>query len=277
MLKRDWSDTENDVLVADYFSMLTCELSGKPYQKAEHNREMQKLLGRSKASIEFKHCNISAAVMAFGLPILKGYQPRFNFQMSLAEAVDRWLNSHPEWIQNQHSTRRSSTSATDTSLSIHHVPTLKSSSGNQEQMQLETIAKHFDIAGRDERNRALGRAGEEYVLHFEQNQLRLVGRDDLAKRICWVSQEGGDGAGYDIESFTPEGNKRFIEVKTTNGWEQTPFYISSNEIRVATTRSENWYLYRLYDFASAPKAFVLRPPLEDHIKLTAASFQASFS
>lgn len=274
MPKRDWSDTENDVLVADYFSMLTSDISGQPYNKAEHNREMQKLLGRTKAAIEFKHCNISAAVMAFGLPILKGYQPRFNFQMSLAEAVDRWLSSHPEWIQNQYPIMPS-ISATDAALTIQHAPTFNSSPHSHEQM-LETVAKHFDIAGRDERNRTLGRAGEEYVLRFEQNQLRLVGRDDLAKRICWVSQERGDGAGYDIESFTPEGNRRLIEVKTTNGWEQTPFYISINELKVATSQSENWCLFRLYDFARKPKAFELRPPLDTYVKLTATSFQASF-
>jgi hypothetical protein len=34
---------------------------------------------------------------------------------------------------------------------------------------------------------------------------------------CSVSQEGGDGAGYDIASFAPDRRSRLVEVKTTNG------------------------------------------------------------
>jgi hypothetical protein len=33
---------------------------------------------------------------------------------------------------------------------------------------------------------------------------------------------------------------------------------------------------RLWNFARAPKAFALRPPLEAHVSLTATGFQASF-
>jgi hypothetical protein len=67
------------------------------------------------------------------------------------------------------------------------------------------IARKFDVAGRDERNRALGRAGEERVLAHERAALRTAGRDDLARKVRWVSEEDGDGAGYDIASFAPDG------------------------------------------------------------------------
>ena len=56
--------------------------------------------------------------------------------------------------------------------------------------------------------------------------LRSSGRDDLARKVRWVSEEDGDGAGYDIASFAPDGRARLIEVKTTNGWERTPFHIT---------------------------------------------------
>jgi hypothetical protein len=39
---------------------------------------------------------------------------------------------------------------------------------------------------------------------------------------------------------------------------------------------DDWYLFRLYDFARAPQAFELRPPLDAHVTLTATNFQASF-
>ena len=96
------------------------------------------------------------------------------------------------------------------------------------------------------------------------------------RRVRWVSKEDGDGAGYDIASFSPEGRERLIEVKTTNGWERTPFHISRNELEVAAERRDDWCLFRLYDFARAPQTFELRPPLDAHVILTATNFQAIF-
>ncbi|WP_435017962.1 hypothetical protein TA3x_005585 [Tundrisphaera sp. TA3] len=62
-----------DLIVADYFHMLKAELAGDPYSKAEHNRALQPLLdGRSKSSVEFKHRNISAVLVATGLPYIEG-------------------------------------------------------------------------------------------------------------------------------------------------------------------------------------------------------------
>ena len=81
---------------------------------------------------------------------------------------------------------------------------------------MQHIAKKYDVAGRDEKNRALGLAGEECVLAHEKSILRGAGRDDLAQQVRWISKEVGDGAGYDVASFTPDERKRLIEVKTTN-------------------------------------------------------------
>ncbi len=138
------------------------------------------------------------------------------------------------------------------------------------------VARKFDVAGRDERNRALGRAGEERVVAHERSALKIAGRDDLARKVRWVSEEDGDGAGYDIASFTPDGQERLIEVKTTNGWERTPFYISRNELAVAEELRSDWCLFRLWNFSREPKAFELYPPLHAHVLLTATAFQASF-
>jgi len=49
-----WSNTEVELIVADYFSMLTNELSGKKYSKAEHRKNIIPLLNnRSAGSVEF--------------------------------------------------------------------------------------------------------------------------------------------------------------------------------------------------------------------------------
>ncbi|EAV44272.1 hypothetical protein SIAM614_03900 [Roseibium aggregatum IAM 12614] len=272
----DWSDTENDAVVASYFAMLSDELAGQSYVKAVHNRLLQEQIGRTRGSIEFKYCNVSAAAKGFGLPIIKGYQPRFNFQMALAEAISRWLAKHPEWETALHNPLHSELSEA-TTLFVGVAPTLRNTPPPEETEKLQAVARRFDIAGRDERNRKLGRAGEEIVFHRERAQLKELGLDDLARRVRWTSQEDGDGAGYDILSFLPDGRERLIEVKTTNGWERTPFHISRNELEVANARRDDWYLFRLYEFARGPKAFEIRPPLEAHVALTATSFQASFA
>ncbi|WP_244287994.1 DUF3883 domain-containing protein [Labrenzia sp. 011] len=266
---------ENDAVVAAYFAMLGDELSGRSYVKAEHNRLLQQQTGRSRGSIEFKLCNVSAAALGLGLPIVRGYRPRFNFQMALAEAVSRWLARHADWEAALNGAR-SSGLADPQALFIGVAPTLRNAPPPEETEKLIAVARRFDVAGRDERNRALGHAGEELVYHHERGQLLRHGRDDLARRVRWVSKEDGDGAGFDIASFTPEGRDRLIEVKTTNGWERTPFHISRNELDVAEARRDDWYLFRLYEFAREPKAFELRPPLEAHVALTATSFLAGF-
>ncbi|PVB59564.1 hypothetical protein DCO57_21635 [Labrenzia sp. 011] len=275
MSSGDWSDMENDAVVAAYFAMLGDELSGRSYVKAEHNRLLQQQTGRSRGSIEFKLCNVSAAALGLGLPIVRGYRPRFNFQMALAEAVSRWLARHADWEAALNGAR-SSGLADPQALFIGVAPTLRNAPPPEETEKLIAVARRFDVAGRDERNRALGHAGEELVYHHERGQLLRHGRDDLARRVRWVSKEDGDGAGFDIASFTPEGRDRLIEVKTTNGWERTPFHISRNELDVAEARRDDWYLFRLYEFAREPKAFELRPPLEAHVALTATSFLAGF-
>nr|WP_244274599.1 DUF3883 domain-containing protein [Labrenzia sp. OB1] len=60
------------------------------------------------------------------------------------------------------------------------------------------------------------------------------------------------------------------------GGKPEPFHISRNELEEAEAHRDDWYLFRLYELARAPKAFELRPPLEAHVALTATSFQASF-
>ena len=67
MLNAPWTDEENDLIVADYFSMLADDIVGRPYKKAEHRRALLPLLNeRSEGSVEFKHQNISAVLKALG-------------------------------------------------------------------------------------------------------------------------------------------------------------------------------------------------------------------
>jgi hypothetical protein len=102
-------------------------------------------------------------------------------------------------------------------------------------------------------------------------------RPDLARKVRWVSQEDGDGAGYDILSFDLRGKERFLEVKTTVGTQTAPFYLTRNELSFSKECPEEFRICRLYDFSRKPKMFELAPPLEALVRLEPLSFVASFS
>jgi len=272
-----WTDDENDLIVADYFAMLADDIAGRPYSKAEHRRALLPLLNeRSEGSVEFKYQNISAVLKGLGEAWIVGYKPAVNYQNSLEDAVARWLARNPAWLGRMLGERPATGMREAAQLWIGPPPTLSNQPPPQELEQMQRVAHKFDVAGRDERNRALGRAGEERVLAHEQATLKAAGCDDLARKVRWVSEEDGDGAGYDIASFVQDGRPRLIEVKTTNGWERTPFHITRNELAIAEERPSEWCLFRLWNFTCEPKAFELYPPLDAHVSLIATTFQASF-
>ena len=277
MAHNHWTDEENDLIVADYFAMLAADLAKLPYNKAAHNRELCDRIHRRRGSIEYKHQNISAVLKGLSESWIPGYRPAFNFQTSLVNAVVRWLARNPEYFPVANARNQTSGIEETAVLLVGPPPTLSNEPPPDELEQMLEMARRFDVAGRDERNRALGRAGEERVLFHERATLMGVGRRDLAERVRWVSEEEGDGAGYDIASFSPEGRNRLIEVKTTNGWERTPFHITRNELAVADRWPAAWHLLRLWNFVREPKAFELRPPLHAHVTLIATSFEARFN
>ena len=261
--------------------MLAQELAGQPFNKAERNRALQGVIARSRSSIEFKHQNISAVMLGLGQPWIEGYKPAANFQNALVDGVLRWLDARPDWLRPNWLRPKSAGVALDRvaevapALWIGPPPSLRNEPPPVDPAFIAAIGRKYDVAERDARNRALGKAGEERVLQHEQASLRVAGREDLADKVRWTAVQDGDGFGYDIASFEPDGRARLIEVKTTNGWERTPFHISRNELAVAEERRDDWHLIRLWNFAREPRAFALRPPLEAHTDLTATSFLAA--
>ena len=256
--------------------MLATDAANQPYNKARHNRALQSRIDRNRSSIEFKHQNISAVLKGLGEDWIYGYKPAYNYQTSLVDAVVAWLALNPAWLGRVGRAAAATGLAERVPLWIGPPPTYSNQPPPDELEQMLDISRKFNVADRDARNRALGLAGEAYILEHERATLTNAGHSDLACKVQWVSQEDGDGAGYDIESFASDGRPRLIEVKTTNGWERTPFHISRNELAVAEDRRNDWCLLRLWNFAREPKAFELRPPLSNHVALTATNFQASF-
>ena len=269
----DWSEAEQDLIVATYFEIRQIEMAGGSVNKAEKNRELQTLTGRKRGSIEYKHMNVSEALKRIGLPYIDGYKPYSNIQDSLVDAVDRFLSNKPELLFADPPAALVGV-AEPAALYLEPPPSL-SDDGPPLRDRMKALVRKFDPAERDYRNRKLGRAGEEMIFEFEQRRLHDAGQKELSGKVRWVARDEGDGHGYDIESYNTSGAKRLIEVKTTTGDQTTPFFISRNEERVSQERDE-FRLYRLYDFAKSPRLFKLRPPLRESVMLGTEVWRATF-
>jgi hypothetical protein len=270
----DWSDGELDLIVADYFAMLRAEQDGDPYAKAAHRRALMEQIGRTKRSVEFKHMNISAVLRELGIPWIDGYKPKTHYQKgAILAAIDRYLSDRPQALE----FRLPHTSGLSANVDpfIEAPPTLSEAQSPRLEA-LERLVRKFDPVERDFRNRRLGKAGEEFVFEFERRRLTSQDRSDLARKVRWVSQEDGDGAGFDILSFDHSGAERLIEVKTTCGGNTTPFYLTRNEQHLSMERPGAFRLYRLYGFSRAPRLFELVPPLSASVRLDPLVFTASF-
>ncbi len=269
-----WSDHEIDLVVADYFDMLQMELSKQPFVKARRYAALHQIIGRSKKSIEFKHQNISAVLHKLCIPWIRGLKPMANYQKALVAGVER----HIEAMNAQGFMHEIKVQEMEEAGDLFFgSPPVLAASQEETPEYMERLIRKFDPAVRDAQNKALGDQGEERVFHFERVRLQRAGCEGLARRVRWVSQEDGDGAGYDILSFYPDGHERLLEVKTTNGHRKTPFYISENERAVSVERPDDYRIVRLHDFATDVGAFELRPPLEDVVNLQAVSYRAQFS
>src|SRR6185312_6263477 len=255
---------------AIYPSRLNDEMAGVPYNKAGHNRFLRDEIDRSKNSIEFKHRNISAVLVQLGLPRIVGYFPAENYQRAIITAIDRYLSKSPVAL---HPEATLGGVAERASLFVGTPPPLLPIAPRRP--EIERLVRKFNPVERDFRNRKLGREGEELVFHFERQRLQQHDRPDLASKVKWISEELGDGAGYDILSFDAKGKERLLEVKTTVGADVTPFYITRNELSVAAERPDAFRLCRVFDFSAHPRMFELTPPLENFVHLAPLSYEAS--
>jgi hypothetical protein len=253
--------------------MLRAELSRQPYVKSHHSAVLMEQIGRTHRSVEFKHQNISAVLEEMGLPWIVGYKPKRNYQASIFEAIDRYLSSNEDVVY--HQPPPAVLAIADDASTFVSAPKLELQSDRP--WQLERLIRKFDPVERDLRNRSLGRAGEEFVLEIEKKKLEKFQRPDLLKKVRWISAEEGDGAGYDILSFEPDGRERLIEVKTTNGAARTLFFLSENERQRAAASAESWRLYRVHSFIQKPRIFLITPPLNEMLHLRPDTWRASFT
>lgn len=279
-MRDSWSISEVQAIVEDYFEMLKAELQDESYNKTDHARKLSpQLKNRSRGSIEFKHQNISAALIDLGFPYISGYKPRKNYQKLLRDEISNYLESEPEI---------SKLVQGDVNQQIIEIPTIEdilSILTRPPQTRKDFVNKVSDVRSisnyssknylaQEARNISLGRRGEEFALNFEKARLIKSGAENFADRIEYVVETIGDTAGFDIRSYESDGSDRLIEVKTTKYGQETPFYISSNEVRFSVRNERYYHLYRLFEFRESPKLFILDGDVNQRCKLEAASYIA---
>jgi hypothetical protein len=280
-MPENWSREEVEATVSDYFEMLSLELHQQPFNKADHNRKLQRILfHRTKGSIERKHQNISAVMIDLGWPYVDGYKPLKNYQALLRDvieerlAIDSRLDFAASEIVNE---------------TIHAVPQIPDILAIQVPVPKQeqygpalydspartSRAVRRDYLALEARNRSLGSAGEKFILEYEHERLWRAGKRELASRIEHTAETKGDGLGYDIVSFETDGRERLIEVKTTRFGIGTPFYATKNEVNYSQMREKEYHLYRLFSFVKQPKLFILDGSIRETCLLDPAVFSAA--
>ena len=184
-------------------------------------RSCRCLNGRSEGSIEFKHQNISAVLNG----ARRGLNPRLQACVQFPNVAGRRANgtvagNKPRVARPFAQDSRPTTGLQEPApiwigpppLPDAVEPAASAGAGGR----CCTSARKFD-GGRPGRAQPapLGRAGEERVLAHEwAYRSGRRGVMTWRERFVGCPRRTGDGAGYDIASFAPDGQARLIEVKT---------------------------------------------------------------
>lgn len=138
--------------------------------------------------------------------------------------------------------------------------------------------QYGDRSKSDAANRALGKAGELLVVDYEKQLLVDAGRQDLADKVVHVAVVEGDGAGYDVRSYQPDGSEKYVEVKTTQGPKETDFFLSANELRFSESQPEGFYLYRVFNYrpdTNSGQFYVVNGSLSELFELSPTQYRLS--
>jgi hypothetical protein len=274
----DWTKEEVQLIVEDYFKMLQFELQQQQYNKTAHRKILLPLLNqRSNGSVEFKHQNISAVLANLGLPFIKGYKPRGNYQQILEQQVAHFLKDQRTSLE-QTFERFSDTAIVPSNQQIdfeYFVDDEPESSQVRESEPTYSPIK-INYLEKEQNNRNLGEEGEKLVIAYERWRLINAGKENLADKIEWISKHKGDGTGYDILSKNNNGTDRYVEVKTTKLTKETPIYVTRNEISFAITYAKDFYLYRVFNFGPKAQMFIKEGNYEGFCKLEPMTFKGIF-
>jgi hypothetical protein len=276
--RRDWSATEVAATVASYLAMLRLEYAGQVYSKTGFRRLLlDRLDGRTEASVEMKHRNISAVMIELGFLPIRGYKPLANYQAALVEEVLAQVSGDP-MIDSAASAAVELGAEPPPVFELAEVivaPPKPTNRVADPSIQSRIVPHRRDYVEREARNRRLGLAGELFVLEFEARRLHSLGKKSLSDRVEHVSKTRGDGLGYDVLSFDETGRELFMEVKTTANSVLTPFFISAGEVRFSKDNPEAFRLARVFDFREKPRMYIVPGAVDSGFTLNPVTFRAS--
>ena len=274
-----WSENEVDLIVADYFNMLSAELNNENYSKAVHRRNIIPFLNsRSEGSIEFKHQNISAVLANLGQPFIKGYLPRFNYQRILEDKVLAYLigniNIEEQFKHFSEKQINSIKGVLNFEKLLVDPPRTSYIAESHSNYGFSPIKTNY--LEREQNNHKLGTIGEEIVLEYEKWYLIKAGKENLADRVEWISKEIGDGAGFDILSRYSNGNDKYIEVKATKLSKETPFFFTRNELAFSMDHPNDFHLYRVFNIDEQAKMFIKKGDFNSICHFVPMTFKGYF-
>ncbi|WP_417769407.1 protein NO VEIN domain-containing protein [Stappia sp.] len=277
---QDWTDDEIARTVNAYFEYLDAQRAGGVRPKLHVYKEIAEEIGRSHKSVERKFQNISAVLDVLGMEWISGLAPSFHYQQALADFIEEKIVALPDSAGHNEAlgfgeSPQLAYQPSGQLLIVEDMPDADPTTAERPDY-IERLVRKFDPSIRDFRNRQLGRAGEEYVFQREVARLRAEGQDGLARKVDWIADSKGDGAGFDILSYESSGREKFIEVKTTVGSKRTPFFITRNEMEFSREASDSYSLVRLFDFRRSPKAFLMTHPIERSAIVSPENFKVSF-
>lgn len=278
-----WSNEEINLLVADYFDLLQLDLLGRDYSNAERDSVLRKQLNnRSDACVQLGRRRLSAALVKLGLPYIDGYKPARENPLAVVDAVQAYLDANP-WIygvlDQSVETTPDAPPRPDAWDRIFVTPPEDAPVPDEQREPWRFRRRRvIDFVRRDARNHRLGRLGEQFTIDLERRRLLSVGRDDLARKVEWVSDTQGDGLGFDVLSFDErDDSEKYIEVKTTRQGKYFPFLVSSNEVRCSQAMARQYCLYRVFRFVQEPRLYVLHGSLSDRCRLEPVAYRATVS
>ncbi len=253
--RKAWSIDEINAIVDDYMSMLLQDLKGEKYNKTSHREKLKpQLNNRTDGSIEFKHQNISAALIDLDYPYIDGYKPRFNYQNELFQAISKKTEEIdldlPDIIDKiLNKTEISTEDLTPTLIEVQPPTTINRKINPNEKIEFGRKTKK-NYALIENNNKNLGRRGEELVLEFEKQRVTKLKLD--VSKVKWISEYNGYDEVYDILSLNDDGSARYIEVKTTTQGIDFHFFISGREVEFSRRNKDNYFIYRVYDLNLNP-------------------------
>jgi hypothetical protein len=110
------------------------------------------------------------------------------------------------------------------------------------------------LARAQAQRKAIGDAGEQFVLNDERRRLLEASRGDLVSQIQHVAVKNV-AAGYDIVSFEITGERRYIEVKATTR-DEAPFFLSAHAKATAEHLGPRYWIYRVTNVFSEKTAVI---------------------